>query len=270
MARCAIPVLSLLLAAHGALALTVASASKSGAAARAAEWRVVTEVNAEERRFWASEWSGLEADIKRLHDVAAPAPAKKEHRKSPLAGLKLNLEPKTPADLLPALAMLKGLYEDGKERIGKLNVREKDLKAQYETKKAEHDHRIEAVEAKFKNHTLSAEWRTNETRDENRLWNYWERVRERQHKQYHTSLKIQHGTLEKVKLMIGAYEQTISGHADKAAVAKELQKAGGGALPDIVFLQDARTAAAEFCEGALTELHAAREEGQKEVGEALM
>jgi len=263
MGRCAIPVLSLLLAAHGALAVTVVSASRSGAAARATEWRALVEVNAESRRFWVSQWSGLEADMKRLHDVAAPTPAKKEHRKSPLAGLKLNFEPKSPTDLIPALTMLKGLYEDGKSRIGKLNVKEKDLKAQFEVKRTEHERRIQAIEVRIKKGTLSAEWRANETRDENRLWKYWERVRDIEHKQYHTYLKIQHGTLEKTKTMIDMYEKTISGKADKTTVAKQLRKVGGGALPDIVFLQAAQAATVRFCEQATSELHSAQKEGQQ-------
>ena len=36
--------------------------------------------------------------------------------------------------------------------------------------------------ARGKNHTLSADFLKNETKDEMRLWNYWERVRERQHR----------------------------------------------------------------------------------------
>eukprot|EP00445_Apocalathium_hangoei_P006126 CAMPEP_0203864212 /NCGR_PEP_ID=MMETSP0359-20131031/14632_1 /ASSEMBLY_ACC=CAM_ASM_000338 /TAXON_ID=268821 /ORGANISM="Scrippsiella Hangoei, Strain SHTV-5" /LENGTH=273 /DNA_ID=CAMNT_0050781909 /DNA_START=53 /DNA_END=874 /DNA_ORIENTATION=+ len=265
MARRALTPLVLLLAAPAAGAVSLAghSALASGLEARAADWRAVSQAEADERRFWASEWSDLETDLERLHDVVEPAPAAhKKHEKSPLAGLKLNLEPKNPADLIPALTMLKGLYEDGKSRIGHLNVREKDLKAKFELKTAEHGRRIQAIDARFKNHTLSAEFKTNETRDETRLFSYWERVRERQHKQYHTSLKIQHGTLEKVKTMIDMYEKTISGKADKATISKELRKVGGGALPEIVFLQDTKTATARFCEDALKELRAAQKEGQ--------
>nr|ABI14294.1 unknown [Pfiesteria piscicida] len=248
MVQMALGTLFFALLARHVTSVTVISSSTSGAAARAAEWRAVSTVDVEARRFWAAQWSGLEADLEKLRAAAAavaaaaPAPEQKVHRKSPLAGLKLNLNPKNTQDLVPALGMLKGLYEDGKARIGQLNAREKDLKGKYDLKKAEHDRRLQAIEARFKNHTLSAEWRANETRDENRLWNYWERVRERQHKQYHTSLKIQHGTLEKVKTMIDMYEKTISGKADKAKFAKQLKKVGGGSLPDIVFLQDAQTA----------------------------
>merc|ERR1719499_98206 len=77
---------------------------------------------------------------------------------NPLAGLKLNLNPKSATDLVPALAMLKGLYEDGKERIGKLNAKEKDSKQKFEAKKAQHDARIAAIAARLKNGSLSKEF----------------------------------------------------------------------------------------------------------------
>merc|ERR550537_1962771 len=134
--------------------------------------------------------------------------------------------------------MLKGLYEDGKERIAKLNAREKKYKAQFADKEAEHARRLARIEARFKNGTLSAEFHANETRDETRMWTYWQRVRERQHRQFHTSLKIQHGTMERVKTMMDMYEKTINGQVkDKAQVKKELAKVSQGVMPDIVFLQ---------------------------------
>merc|ERR1719215_737100 len=154
--------------------------------------------------------------------------------------------------------MLKGLYEEGKERIGQLNAREQKYKAHYEEKQKEHEQNLVAIDARFKNSTLSADWKTNETKEENRLWGYWERVRQRQHSQYHTSLKIQHGTLEKVKTMIQAYEGAIAGNADKKTIAKKIQKVSGGAMPDIVFLQDAKKTVAAFCADALQQLHAAQ------------
>mmetsp|Transcript_21421 Transcript_21421/g.43127 ORF Transcript_21421/g.43127 Transcript_21421/m.43127 type:complete len:287 (+) Transcript_21421:71-931(+) len=248
-------------------ALTVISASRSmsGLAARSAEWRSCLEEESNDMRFWTSEWADLEVELTELqaavNGTAAKTPAAAaslhHHSKSPLAGLKLNLEPKSPADLVPALAMLKGLYEDGKERIGKLNAREKEAKLKFEERQAAHNHRMQEIEARFKNGTLSAEFRTNETHDENRLWSYWEKVRERQHKQYHTSLKIQHGTLEKVKAMIDMYEKTIAGTADKQQVAKQLAKVSGGAMPEVVFLQ-ASEELAHFCKEALTEVRMQR------------
>lgn len=237
------------------------------AATTEAAWAACLQEEAVDQRFWASQWTAQEKALLLLQTVAGDAPAAKEvnqtkgteerHHKSPLSGLKLNLNPSSTADLAPALAMLKSLYEEGKERIAKLNAREKDSKQKFADKEATHLARVERIEARFKNHTLSAEFRTNETRDENRLWSYWQRVRERQHHQYHTSLKIQHGTMEKVKAMIKMYEKTMSGDADKAQVKKELAKVAGG-VPEVVLLQDARHAAGRFCLLALEELRQAR------------
>jgi hypothetical protein len=109
---------------------------------------------------------------------------------------------------------------------------------------------------------LSAAFAANETRDENRLWSYWQRVRERQHRQFHTSLKIQHGTMEREKQMIDMYEKTIAGTADKESVKSELSKvAGGSAAPEVVFAQGAALLqASAYCTQALAEVHAARRE----------
>jgi len=294
----AVAALGLLLG-QGAEAVTILAAQRvSGRLALgSAELRAAQDAEAEDTRFWASQWSSLESELLRFRAAAAPqaaakpaaptapkaaanagatpkaaaapqvgtvaaaaaAPAAKVHEKSPLAGLKLNLNPKAPSDLLPTLAMLKGLYEDGKERIAKVNAREQDSKKKFEEKQKQHQKRLDEIEARFKNHTLSEGFRTNETHDENRMWKYWERVRERQHGQFHTSLKIQHATLDKVKTMIDMYEKTISGTADKSQVAKQLAKVGGGVLPDVVFLQSARLqdvqqAAVKFCDEALKEV----------------
>merc|ERR1740120_268934 len=93
------------------------------------------------------------------HNASAPAKAGKNPRHvNPLAGLKLKLNPKSPMDLVPALAMLKGLYQDGKERIGKLNAREKEFKQKFEAKEAQHNERIAAIAARLKNGSLSKEF----------------------------------------------------------------------------------------------------------------
>jgi len=259
------------------------------AAARRAEWAAVYQAESDDRRFWAAEWAALETELLRLQDAAAVASPKNAtnatsvqkvtknatnaksvagHTAPPAkaAGppsFKLNMKPTSAADLVPALAMLKGLYEDGKSRIAALNAREKTSKQHFADKEAEHNTRIARIESRFANHTLSAEFRTNETKDENRLWSYWQRVRERQHHQFHTSLKIQHGTMEKVKKMIEMYEQAISGKADKAQMKQELRQVGGG-LPEIVFLQDEQQAVVRYCHEALTEVRAARAAEQQQ------
>jgi len=239
---------------------------------QSSEWRACLEAEAEDTQFWAGEWQDMETELLQLQAAALgtpvaqaaaakPADAKAKHRHhfNPLAGIKLNLEPKSPADLVPALAMLKGLYEDGKERIGDLNAREQKLKGQYEKKKAQHDQRIVTIDARFKSHTLSEEFHTNETRDETRLWTYWQHVRERQHRQFHTSLKIQHATLTKVKQMMDMYEKTIAGKEDKKTLRKEFIKVTGHQVaPEVVFLQSSARGLAKFCGEQLQELRTER------------
>lgn len=230
------------------------------------EWKACLEVEAEDTHFWASQWQSMETELLQLQEAAAPAnatqvmSAKPGHKPgekhfNPLAGIKMNLNPKTPADLIPALGMLKGLYEDGKERIGKLNAREKESKEAFAIKQATHDARMAVINAKVKNSTLSKEFGENETRDESRLWTYWEHVRERQHRQYHTSLKIQHSTLTKEKQMIDVYEKTISGKENKKQLVKEFRKVGGSVAPEVVFLQQAQQAVVQFCQQELVEVH---------------
>jgi len=253
-------------------------------------WRSLVQTDTADRQFWASEWGGLEATLVQLEASAdeyeaanraakppgaseatktaavAPRPitTKREEakRSSPLTGKKINLNPKKVADLLPALAMLKGLYESGKERITQLNAKEKQSKQRFEVQQKEHLARLATIEARFKNHTLSEEFRTNETRDENRIFNYWAKVRERQHRQFHTSLKIQHGTMQKEKMMIDAYEKTIAGTANKAEVRKEIAKVSG--VPEVVFLQVAWRSAAKYFSDALSQVRAAKEELRKQ------
>jgi len=214
-----------------------------------AQYLEVQSLEAEANRFWTAEWTSLEEELKQLAAVVGEAPLIPAH---------LNLNPKSAAELAPALAMLKGLYEDGKTRIGKLNEREKSNEEKFKAKEVEHAERMARIDGSFKNHSLSTEFHDNETRDENRLYKYWERVHQRQHKQYHTGLKIQHATLDKVKKMIDMYEKTMSGTADASQVKKMLKKV---APPEIVFLQSQTlTEVRSFCKSALLELKGAHTE----------
>jgi glutaredoxin 2 len=180
-----------------------------------------------------------------------------------------NSKIKNVAMLAPMLAMLKGLYADSKDRISQQNTREEKSKKWFSDKEVEHKRRMDTIEAKFKNHTLSEEFRTNETRDENRYFSYWSRCRERQHRQFHTNLKIQHAMMNKVKKMIDMYEKTLSGKAsDQEAAKKQLGQVAGG-MPEIVFLQDAQRSVSSFCSESLGEVRKARGELQQMAREIL-
>mmetsp|Transcript_119670 Transcript_119670/g.223677 ORF Transcript_119670/g.223677 Transcript_119670/m.223677 type:complete len:324 (+) Transcript_119670:78-1049(+) len=158
------------------------------------------------------------------------------------------------AALAPMLAMLKGLYDDSKERIAQQNVREEKSKKWFANKEVEHKNKLAKIEAKHKNHTLSDEFYTNETRDENHYFSYWARCRERQHRQFHTNLKIQHSMMQKVKVMIDMYEKTISGTADADKIKRQLQVVSGG-VPEVVLIE-----VQQFCHDALSEVRASRQE----------
>lgn len=166
------------------------------------------------------------------------------------------------AALAPMLAMMKGLYEDSKSRISEQNVREEKSKKWFASKEAEHKEKLATIEGKFQNHTLSEEFRTNETRDENRYFNYWERCRQRQHRQFHTNLKIQHAMMSKVKKMIDMYDKALSSKAsDQKAAKKELGQMTG--MPEIVLLQDVQRTVGNFCRESLEEVRKERTELQE-------
>jgi len=167
------------------------------------------------------------------------------------------------AALAPMLAMLKGLYQDSKDRVSQSNVREDKSKKWFATKEAEHKAKIDTIEGKFKNSTLSEEFRTNETRDETRYFSYWSRCRERQHRQFHTNLKIQHAMMMKTKKMIDMYEKTLSGKtSDQEQAKRQLTQAAGG-MPEIVFLQDAQRTVSRFCTESLAEVRKEKAELQE-------
>lgn len=200
-------------------------------------------------------------------EVAKPSAAKEVNAGKLLASLHLpKLQGK--AALAPMLAMLKGLYEDSKDRISQQNVREEKSKKWFAEKEGEHKQKLAQVEGKFKNGTLSEEFRTNETRDENRYFNYWARVRERQHRQFHTNLKIQHAMMMKTKKMIDMYEKTLSTKpSDQAQAKKQLSQATG--MPEIVFLQNFHRTVKSFCAESLAEVRKERAELKKWYDEGL-
>lgn len=224
----------------------------------------------DDRRFWTQLWVAVSGELRQLQTAAADgvvvsSSAKRfsslaqlsngsdalgeKRRHSPLTGLHLNLDPKVPSDLVPAAAMLKGLYEDGKQRITELNAREKKYKEAFAERQAKHDARM----ADIAQQKLSDGFKANETKDEDRLFTYWQRVRERQHRQFHTSLKIQHGTLKKVKTMIDMYDKAIAGKDNRAEAKEQIARVAGGAVPEVVLLQEAWQATAQYCKAALAE-----------------
>merc|ERR1719409_1894496 len=111
--------------------------------------------------------------------------------------------------LKPMLALLKDQYASARTKISELNKREAQQKKEFEQREKKHNQKLLRINSTKS--SLSAEFRANETRDENRMFLHFERSRELQHKQYHNMLKLEHSMMQKEKTMIDMYEKTISG-----------------------------------------------------------
>jgi len=107
-----------------------------------------------EKSFLLSVWDGIEGDLTRLETLAETGAV--TLRPTVMSALQLGAKPEPKvksmnlgklmkgamgasmkgamdaAMLMPALEMLKAQYDDGKDRITKLNAREQKLKKQYE------------------------------------------------------------------------------------------------------------------------------------------
>jgi len=171
------------------------------------------------------------------------------------------------AELIPMLEMLEGLYNDSKKQISALGVREKKSKDDFKEREASHNERISLIEARFKNRSLSEEAHERELKDEDRMWAYWQKVRENGHHSYLSSLNIKHSMMNKMKIMIDLYKKVIDGSAEDDDIKKEIAKVTGtSGASTVVLLQDLDSlqhrkillkAITHFCEDALAEMDAA-------------
>jgi len=154
------------------------------------------------------------------------------------------------AALAPMLGMLKEVYGDAKSRIAKMNAQEKKAKEKFAKEEAHHKARIADIEARYKNHSISEEFYKNETRDEDRIFSYFKRSRDLQHKQFHNMLKLNHGTMDREKGMIKTYENAIAGKPPPKAEMHKLQEEA----PEVVFLQTQQKAVLQFVKESLVEV----------------
>lgn len=152
------------------------------------------------------------------------------------------------AMLAPALGMLHGLYDDQKGRISALNKREQKSKDRFAEQQKKHEEKLASLKDKLDHHKISKEFFDNSTKDENRLFKYWQSCRERAHHQFHTQLKLTHGLMEKEKGMIGAYDKALADPEPTKEGLKAFNKVAGQVQPEIVLMQDSDI---EFCASSL-------------------
>merc|ERR1719324_1808271 len=95
---------------------------------------------------------------------------------------------------MPAmLGLMKGMYANWKDKISAANKKEQEQKASFEAE-------ITNLENKKRNYKGDV----NATKMYDNMENYWKKQRNLAHRQYHTSLKLMHAGMEKMKVMIGA------------------------------------------------------------------
>jgi len=152
------------------------------------------------------------------------------------------------AMLAPALGMLHGLYDDQKSRISGLNKREQKSKDRFAEQSKKHEDKLASLKDKIDHHKISQEFFDNSTKDENRLFKYWQGCRDRAHHQFHTQLKLTHGLMEKEKGMIGAYDKALADPEPTKEGLKAFNKVAGNVQPEIVLMQDSDI---EFCASSL-------------------
>jgi len=157
------------------------------------------------------------------------------------------------AMLAPMLAMLKGMYDDQKKRIGDINKREQKSKDRFAKQQKEFNDKIKEIKLRHDKHKLSDEFFKNETRDYTRQFKYWEGVRSRNHRQFHNALKITHGMMQREKDMIAQYEAAMSMKMPEDNNKKTAAPAKPEEAPEVVFMQQHK-AAASFIQKTLVEV----------------
>lgn len=195
---------------------------------------------------------------------AEQAPTRSHTGHSYPAPPELNFKPMSASfELLPTLAMLKGLYEDGKDRIANATRREEGSKKRFLDQKGHHETKLADIKSRFEAKRLSKEFYDDELKTENKFFGYWTRVRTRQHKQFLSAVKIQHGTMKRVSKMIELYELAIAGKAPASDIETKLSQAMSG-LPggsvagsgrNLVLIQDKES---PCCDMELRELQKER------------
>jgi len=157
---------------------------------------------------------------------------------------------------LPVMyAMLNGMYDHFKERIGEANKHEAKSKKMFEQRKADFDAKMKAMEekaAKDKRPVQPGEEPpyAGLKATEERIFKYWTRQRELQHRQYHTMLKIAHGGMMRMKDAMKMYETAMAGGKPKQQDLQKLQQM----VPDVVLTQ-VKVQVAKFCQDSLAMLN---------------
>lgn len=168
-----------------------------------------------EARFLEDSWQQLASELREVQAVASPDLLLQLSGKKPAAVAEVEQQyAKMMADsqaaegkamLDPAVEMLKGLYDQQKQRIGELNRHEQESKERYTEHEHDHSARLASLDATMKNSHLSQAVYQREVDEETGFSKYWERTRNRNKKGFHNQLNIIHNLMSKERAMMGDY-----------------------------------------------------------------
>jgi len=203
------------------------------------------QVLADDQEFWGEMATGTTSELYRLAEAVGSSHQKSSKFVSMLDSHRAVASPSDDVSAVAELAILDGAYEESKKRVVQLNQHESISKQRYLGHQKEDQERVAALDAEFKvsnGQHMSAALQANNTalkahlEDEETFFRkYWERVRSRNHKQFHTCLKIQHGLMDRLKTMREAYRQAET----QQAVAVQPEVAAAALIQHQSFVHEA-------------------------------
>lgn len=120
---------------------------------------------------------------------------------------------------------LQDLFKHLKVNIASFNKRESDSRHSSQKMVEKLKKRLAEDQARLKEKNITAfehEMLTNRTRTEEHEIKYWSRGRELQHNMFHSNLKLTHGLMSRVKMVMDAYQDVLAKGALDPKVAQAL------------------------------------------------
>jgi hypothetical protein len=154
--------------------------------------------------------------------------------------------------LSPMMSMLKSYVKDQKARVGDLNRMEEADKKKFAARKAEHERRLKALEARHAHGMKQKVYEKHLWEENHNFKRIAVAARDRHKRSFHNTLKMIHGMMAKEKTMIDAYGGAMSAKPKSGEQKKKLAKLGVDE-PEVVLVQN-QAAVVAFCSNALTEI----------------
>jgi hypothetical protein len=128
--------------------------------------------------------------------------------------------------LSPMMSMLKSYVKDQKARVGDLNRMEEADKKKFAARKAEHERRLKALEARHAHGMKQKVYEKHLWEENHNFKRIAVAARDRHKRSFHNTLKMIHGMMAKEKTMIDAYGGAMSAKPKSSEQKKKTGKVG--------------------------------------------